>query len=79
MCSTDLIANPLYYQKTYKEKFLNGLRVECRMTPFFMGLSQKDYNFIMKCLNWSITHDDGAQNMLYTIPENNKVEDVAKV
>ena len=69
----------MYYQKTYHDKFLNGLRVECRMTPFFMGLSKKDYNFIMKCLNWSITHEDGTENILYDIPQNKIVEEVGKV
>lgn len=49
------------------------------MTPFFMGLSQKDYNFIMKCLNWSITHEDGTENILYDIPQNKIVEEVGKV
>lgn len=29
------------------------------MTPFFMRLNHDDYNFIMKCLSWAITHDDG--------------------
>lgn len=68
--STDLIANPEFYKKEIPEMFLNGLRVECSMTPFFMRLNHDDYNFIMKCLNWAITHDDGLEGQLFDIPIN---------
>ena len=71
-CSTDLIANPLYYAKEYKEKFKNGLRVQCNMTPFVMRINQRDYSFLMKCLNWSVTHDDGADSVLYDLPNQPK-------
>lgn len=67
-CSTELISNPLYYAKTYQNKFKAGLRVECGMTPFVMRINQRDYSFLMKCLNWSITHDDGTESLLYDIP-----------
>ncbi len=59
--STDLIANPEYYKKQLKDAFDNGLRVSCKMTPFFMRMNHDDYNFIMKCLNWSISHNDGVE------------------
>lgn len=39
------------------------------MSAFFMRLSQKDYSFIMKCLNWCITHDDGVEQILFDIPD----------
>ena len=66
--STDLIANPEFYKKEIPEMFLNGLRVQCSMTPFFLRLNHDDYNFIMKCLNWAITHDDGLENLLFDLP-----------
>ena len=64
----DLIANPQYYINEYKDNFKNGLRVECGMTPFLMRINQKDYGFLMKCLNCSISHDDGVDNILYDMP-----------
>lgn len=50
--------------------FLNGLRLHCSMTPFFLRMNHDDYNFIMKCLNWGITHDDGLESVLFDIPIN---------
>ena len=38
------------------------------MTPFFMRMNHDDYSFIMKCLNWSITHNDGAEYILFGQP-----------
>jgi hypothetical protein len=38
------------------------------MTPFFMRMNHDDYSFIMKCLNWGITHNDGLENDLFDIP-----------
>jgi DNA-directed RNA polymerase subunit L len=38
------------------------------MTPFVMRINQQDYSFLMKCLNWAITHDDGVETVLYDIP-----------
>lgn len=68
-CSTDLIANPNYYIKEMGNDFENGLRVECNLTSFFMRINHNDYNFIMKCLNWSITHNDGADRLMFDIPQ----------
>ena len=39
------------------------------MTPFLMRFNQHDYSFMMKCLNWAISHDDGLENLLYDIPQ----------
>ena len=44
------------------------------MTPFLMRINQKDYKFMMKCLNWAITHDDGADRVLYDLPEPNNID-----
>ena len=68
--STDLIANPQYYKKELPDIFQNGLRVSCSMTPFFMRLNHDDYSFIMKCLNWGITHDDGLETQLFNVVVN---------
>lgn len=38
------------------------------MTKFVMRINQRDYSFLMKCLNWSVTHDDGVDTLLYDIP-----------
>lgn len=35
-----------------------------------MRMNHDDYNFVMKCLNWGITHDDGLENILFDIPIN---------
>lgn len=67
--STDLIANPHYYIKLYGDNFKNGLRVSCLLSPFFMRINRDDFNFIMKCLNWNITHNDGADDILFDIPK----------
>ena len=64
-----MISNPLYYAKEYKQRFKNGMRIKCSLTPFVMRINQKDYSFVMKVLNWSITHDDGVDTILYNIPE----------
>lgn len=45
------------------------------MSAFFMRLSQKDYSFIMKCLNWCITHDDGVDDILFDMPDQVKALD----
>lgn len=45
------------------------MRINCSLTPFVMRINQKDYSFVMKVLNWSITHDDGVDTILYNIPE----------
>lgn len=68
--SVDLIANPLYYKKEFEDMFANGMRVECKMSSFFMRINHDDYNFIMKCLNWAVTHNDGLENELFDIVEN---------
>lgn len=33
-----------------------------------MRLNHDDYSFIMKCLNWGVTHNDGLENELFDIP-----------
>lgn len=66
--SIDLIANPEYYKKQYKKQFKNGLRLKCHLSPFVLKINHDDYNFIMKCLNWSITHDDGLESILFDLP-----------
>lgn len=38
------------------------------MTAFFMRLNHDDYSFIMKCLNWGVTHNDGLDSELFDIP-----------
>lgn len=68
--STHLIANPDYYKKELPNDFDNGMRVSCNMTPFFMTINHDDYNFIMKCLNWAITYNDGLDDILFDIPRN---------
>ena len=68
VCSVDLIANPEYYKKQYGHKFKNGMRLGCNLSPFVFKINHDDYNFIMKCLNWSITHDDGLDGLLFDIP-----------
>lgn len=72
--SADMIANPEYYKRQLPDIFENGMRLSCSLTPFYMRLNQNDYNFIMKCLNWGITHNDGLDNILYDIPEQQKKE-----
>lgn len=71
--TTDLIANPEYYKKEIPEDFVNGMRVTCSMTPFSMCLNHHDYGFIMKCLNWAISHNDGLDNDLFDPPPQQKV------
>ena len=46
------------------------MRLSVKMTQFFMRMNHDDYNFIMKCLNWSISHNDGVEEELYDIVEN---------
>lgn len=67
--SIEMITNPQYYIKEYKDKFLNGMRINCSTTPFLMRINQRDYSFIMKCLNWSITHNDGCDDLLYDVKQ----------
>ena len=38
------------------------------MTPFFIRLNHHDYNFIMRCLNCAITHNDGLDSVLFDLP-----------
>jgi hypothetical protein len=40
------------------------------MTPFFMRINHDDYSFLMKCLNWAITYNDGLDNELFDLPNN---------
>lgn len=68
--STDLIANPDYYKKELPEDFDNGMRVRCTMTPFYMSINHHDYSFIMKCLNWAISYNDGLDALLFNPPPN---------
>ena len=60
-----MVSNTLYYQKTYAERYLAGMRVNCKLSPFLMRLNHDDYNFIMKCLFWNITYDDNADGYLF--------------
>lgn len=48
------------------------------MTQFFMRINHDDYNFIMKCLNWSISHNDGVEEELYDIVENQSSQEKEK-
>ena len=49
-----------------------GIILKKYSLTFFSDCSiyfKKDYTFMMKCLNWAITHDDGADKLLYDIPQ----------
>lgn len=46
------------------------MRVKCTMTPFFMNINHHDYSFIMKCLNWAISYNDGLDTVLFDPPPN---------
>ena len=48
--------------------------MECSMTAFLMRINQKDYAFMMKCLNWAISHDDGVDNILYDMPQPKNID-----
>jgi len=48
------------------------------MTPFFMRINHDDFNFMMKCLNWNITHNDGADDILFDIPKEIEAADQPK-
>lgn len=48
------------------------------MTPFVMRINQRDYSFLMKCLNWAVTHDDGVEPLLYDIPNQPKQNEANK-
>lgn len=43
-----------------------------------MRMNHDDYNFIMKCLNWSISHNDGVEEELYDIVENQSSQEKEK-
>lgn len=48
------------------------------MTPFVMRINQRDYSFLMKCLNWAVTHDDGVESILYDMPHQPKQNEASK-
>jgi hypothetical protein len=60
-----MVQNTLYYHKTYKDRYMPGMRIQCKLTPFLMRINHEDYNFIMKCLFWNITYDDNADGYLF--------------
>lgn len=61
----EMVQNPLYYQRNFGDRYLAGMRINCRLTPFLMRINHDDYNFIMKCLFWNITYDDNADGYLF--------------
>lgn len=67
-CCAELISNPLYYAAQYGNNFLNGLRVECSLSAFFIRLNHEEYNFVMKCVAWNVSYDDRAELILYDVP-----------
>jgi hypothetical protein len=34
-----------------------------------MRINHDDFNFMMKCLNWNVTHNDGADDFLFDMPK----------
>lgn len=63
--SCDLVQNSPYYDKTYGERYIAGMRVDCKISPFLMRINHEDYNFMMKCLFWNISYDDNAEGYFY--------------
>jgi hypothetical protein len=60
-----LIQSPDYYKMEYPDKFVPGIRISCKLSPFLLRIDNPCFQLIMKCINCNIAFDDNCDSILF--------------